>query len=313
MDRPPPALSIAEVERDTGLGKDTLRAWERRYGFPRPGRNALGERVYTIEEVKRLRGLQRLVRAGHRPGKLTALDDTELDALLATLAPASVPAEQAEQDLLAAVEQALAQHQADVLRSLLLHALSRLGLAGFVCDVMAPLTTRVGQAWTEGRLQVFEEHLFTEIGQSVLHVAIQTLPPHPAEAAPRVLLTTLPGEPHALGLLMAEAMCALEGCACINLGAQTPLVDIVKAGRSHQVDVVGLSATACLPTRQLMHSVDALQRQLDPGVTLWLGGSAGAQPPRRPRPGVRHFADLRAIGPAVAEWRQAAARCAPAA
>ncbi|MET1081887.1 MAG: MerR family transcriptional regulator, partial [Burkholderiales bacterium] len=29
-------VSIATVERDTGLSKDTLRMWERRYQFPRP-------------------------------------------------------------------------------------------------------------------------------------------------------------------------------------------------------------------------------------------------------------------------------------
>jgi hypothetical protein len=35
-------LPIAAVERDTGLAKDTLRVWERRYGFPQPGRDANG-------------------------------------------------------------------------------------------------------------------------------------------------------------------------------------------------------------------------------------------------------------------------------
>ena len=38
--------SIADVERETGLGKDALRVWERRYGFPVPLRDRLGERVY---------------------------------------------------------------------------------------------------------------------------------------------------------------------------------------------------------------------------------------------------------------------------
>ncbi len=42
-------LSIAAVERDTGLSKDTLRVWERRYGFPTPGRDTLGERAYPLE------------------------------------------------------------------------------------------------------------------------------------------------------------------------------------------------------------------------------------------------------------------------
>jgi DNA-binding transcriptional MerR regulator len=39
-------FSIAAVERDTGIGKDTLRVWERRYGFPQPGRDSFGERSY---------------------------------------------------------------------------------------------------------------------------------------------------------------------------------------------------------------------------------------------------------------------------
>ncbi|MFN7197809.1 MAG: MerR family transcriptional regulator, partial [Hylemonella sp.] len=39
------ALTIAAVERETGLSKDTLRMWERRYGFPRPLRDARDERL----------------------------------------------------------------------------------------------------------------------------------------------------------------------------------------------------------------------------------------------------------------------------
>ena len=48
-------LSIAAVERETGLSKDTLRVWERRYGFPTPGRDPFGERIYPIDQVERLR------------------------------------------------------------------------------------------------------------------------------------------------------------------------------------------------------------------------------------------------------------------
>ena len=48
----PLTMSIAGVERDTGLAKDTLRVWERRYGFPQPGRDAFGERAYSLAEVE---------------------------------------------------------------------------------------------------------------------------------------------------------------------------------------------------------------------------------------------------------------------
>ena len=47
--------TIADVERDTGLSKDTLRVWERRYGFPDPTRDAVGERRYDDAQLLRLR------------------------------------------------------------------------------------------------------------------------------------------------------------------------------------------------------------------------------------------------------------------
>ena len=65
-------LSIAAVERDTGIGKDTLRVWERRYGFPKPGRDANDERSYPMVQVERLRVIKRLMDQGHRPGRVVA-------------------------------------------------------------------------------------------------------------------------------------------------------------------------------------------------------------------------------------------------
>jgi len=311
MDKPPlpSTLTIAEVERDTGLGKDTLRVWERRYGFPTPARDTHGERLYTQDQVDRLRWIRRLMLAGHRPGKLVALAPTELQQMLAALVPETRGdrlANDPESLSINAVEQALRQHDSVAVKRLLLQALSRMGLGAFVTRLMAPLTTRIGLAWMNGELQVFEEHLYTEVAQAVLRQAIQTLPEPSPSACPRVLLTTLPGEPHGLGLLMAEAMCALEGCACISLGVQTPVDDIVRAARSHRADVVGLSATGCMPVRQLVGGLETLRRQLPDAVALWLGGAAAAAAARLPEGGVSCFGELNAIAPAVHAWRDAA-------
>lgn len=48
------SLSIGDVVRATGIGEDTLRAWERRYGFPLPRREPSGHRRYAPEEVERI-------------------------------------------------------------------------------------------------------------------------------------------------------------------------------------------------------------------------------------------------------------------
>ena len=71
-------MNISAVERDTGLGKDTLRVWERRYDFPQPVRDANGERLYPAEQVERLRQIKRLMDQGHRPGRLFAASAEEL-------------------------------------------------------------------------------------------------------------------------------------------------------------------------------------------------------------------------------------------
>lgn len=298
--------SIAEVERDTGLGKDTLRVWERRYGFPAPERDAQGQRVYTQVAVDRLRQIAALMRAGHRPGKVVPLDDAARLLLLG--ATTAVPASAAEAGLdevakglppsvLAALG-ALKARDGLALRRQLQQARTRLGLGDFVAELLAPLTTAVGLAWMSGELRVADEHLYTEVAHGVLRQGLLALPePVAAGAAPRVLLTTLPGEPHGLGLLMAEAMCALEGAWCVNLGPQTPLDEIVGAAEWHHAQVVGLSATGCLPLRALRQGLLQLRQRLPVGTALWLGGSAAAG--LRGLAGVQKMNDLRAIGPAL--------------
>src|SRR5688500_10173666 len=74
-------LSISAVERDTGLSKDTLRVWERRYGVPEPLRDGNGERVYPVSQVERLRLIRRLMDRGHRPGKIISLSLQDLTDL----------------------------------------------------------------------------------------------------------------------------------------------------------------------------------------------------------------------------------------
>ncbi len=53
------SLSIGDVVAATGVGEATLRAWERRFGFPLPRREPSGHRRYSAEEVERIRSVVR--------------------------------------------------------------------------------------------------------------------------------------------------------------------------------------------------------------------------------------------------------------
>ncbi len=309
-DRARPAaitLSIAAVERDTGLSKDTLRVWERRYGFPNPGRDMLGERAYTLADVEKLRIIKRLLDAGHRPGRVVTQPLEQLQAI----------SEQTVESPVRATELALGaadlrehlalirSHDVPRLRSQLTRLLSRVGVARFVNEVVGPLNAAVGDAWLRGQLEVFEEHLYTEAVQVVLRAAIASVPEPPVADAPRVLLTTFPGEPHGLGLLMAEAVLALEGCRCVSLGTQTPLWDVVLAAKALHSDIVALSFTGCMNPNQIVDGLAELRGKLQPGVRLWAGGSAPALH-RRPVDGVEPFATLGDVSAALRRARQAA-------
>ena len=206
------SFTIANVEKETGLSKDTLRMWERRYGFPAPERDPGGDRVYPAAQVERLRLIKRLIDQGHRPGQLMALSPEALRTLPARdtgdeprRAVISAAGNQEIDELLALLK----NHDAAQFQQRLQQTLARQGLGRFVMDTVAPLTRQVGQAWEDGRFAVFEEHLFTELTKRVLRQAIASLPP--PNAGPRILLTSVPDEPHVLGLLMAEALFALDG------------------------------------------------------------------------------------------------------
>lgn len=290
------SLSIAAVERDTGLSKDTLRVWERRYGFPLPQRDAIGERAYPLDQVERLRIVKRLLDAGHRPGRVVAL---QLPALQ-QLAESTVDHPQrAAETVLAASDlrqlvDLVRSHDVPALRLELARLLARLGVRGFVVDVVAPLNLAVGDAWMRGQLQVFEEHLYSEVIQSMLRQALASVPQPLPGTTPRVLLTTLPGEPHGLGLLMAEAVLALEGVACVSLGVQTPERDIVGAAEALKVQIVALGFSGCLNLKQMLDGLTELRRELPPSVHLWAGGSTPGLN-RRPIDGVTVLATLAQI------------------
>lgn len=295
--------SIAAVERDTGLSKDVLRIWERRYGFPRPLRDAAGERVYPPEQVHKLRLLQRLIGAGHRPGRLMSRPVEELQALIDRSRVQSVPDSDPEVarwlDRLVGLEVA-------TLRRELSQAQLREGLARFVTGKALPFALAVGQAWMRGRLQVYQEHVFSEVMQGVLRQAIASVPVPAAGARPRVLLSTFPGEAHGLGLLMAEALLALEGCECLSLGVQTPLDDLAQAARAHRSDIVALSFASAPARRSVLEGLTVLRAALSEPVQLWVGGMYRWLS-QHPRPGIMPLASLSDLGPAVAAWRASAA------
>ena len=294
-------LSIAAVERDTGLSKDTLRVWERRYGFPVPSRDEGGERAYPLDQVEKLRLLKRLLDAGHRPGRIVGMPHEALQALadstvdLNAVAPTTTA--WADDDVQAHLA-LIRGHDVTALRRQLATDLMRVGLARFITDLLAPLNKAVGEAWLRGQMEIFEEHAYTESVQIVLRRGLDAIPPADPAARPRVLLATLPGEPHGLGLLLAECMLALEGLPCLSLGVQLPVWDVVLASQAYRSDVVALGFTGSSNPAQCIEALQELRGKLPPGVALWAGGNVPVLQRRR-IDGVQPITDLADMLPVI--------------
>lgn len=303
----PITLSITAVERDTGLSKDTLRVWERRYGFPQPERDTFDERTYPLDQVDKLRVLKRLMDQGHRPGKIIDLPIDRLQQMAASITAAPTLASEVIaplEDLQTFIE-LVKQHRTEALRRQLSQSLLRLGLSRFVTDVVAPLNKLVGDSWARGYLEIFEEHLYTESIQVVLRGAISAVQyaGQAVDGTPRVLLTTFPQEAHGLGLLMAEALFSLEGARCLSLGVQTPIWDIVLAATAQKIDIVALSFSSSLNPNKVLDGLRELRAKLPPGVEIWAGGNCPVLY-RRPPKDVRMLPSLGMIAGAVSEWRR---------
>lgn len=292
-------IHIAAVERDTGLSKDVLRVWERRYGFPMPDRDVNGERSYSSEQVERLRLIKRLMDQGYRPGKLIATPSEELLALGTCRAKSAQGEPTVEDGELSDLLGLIKRHEAVVYQQTMQQRLARQGLQSFIQNTVAPLTQKVGELWEQGQFEVFEEHLFTELTKRLLRQVIATLPAGPR--SPRILLTSVPEEPHILGLLMLESLLALEGAECIPLGAEMPTDEISRAAKAHQADIVALSFSSAFPQRQIPALMAYLRRGLPTKTALWVGGRGVDRCVRSD--GVEILKTFDAATQALAAWR----------
>ncbi len=262
--------TISEVSRIAGIPKDLLRMWERRYGYPNPVRDDNGNRMYSADQLEKLMLIRQLVDQGSRPGKLIKLEVGELRALQ------NKPRYHFEETVFLGL---LKNDNAVTLHAWMQQQLLALGLRKFIHLVMVPAIKVVGDNWATGEVEIYEEHLFTEMMKSVVRQALAET--YRSGGKPRVMLTTVPGEQHSLGLLMVEALLRLGGAEVIAFGTEMPFQDIREAAEAHAVDVISLSFSASFKTEDAIVTLSGLRQVIPNEIMIWVGGSAFAS-----RPGV---------------------------
>lgn len=296
-------FTISAVEHETGLSKDTLRIWERRYGFPAPARDQFGDRLYPQAQVDRLRLIRRLIDRGYRPGRII----TEPPAsLLALCGQSSGPDLPAPADRVGALLQLVRTRQLAGLRAALRLRVQEQGLRRFIQELAAPLGAAVGTARLRGELAGFDQHLYAEAMQDVLRRSIGEARSGEVRP-PRVLLATPPGEAHGLELLMAEAILTLDGAECLPCGVQLPAGEIGAAAAACRAEAVLLSFSSAFPRQRAGDTLSGIVALLPPGVALWAVGDGLAGARRMPAQ-LTVVAEVGALAATVTAWRAQSGR-----
>jgi methanogenic corrinoid protein MtbC1 len=282
-------LSIGALARATHISIETLRTWERRYGYPLPVRKPSGHRLYPVEAVPRLRRIAAALSCGHRASEVVGASDADLAALLQTATPAARPPDGIHAVAISELLDAVARFDTPSLTRPLLAEWARLGPLTFLRDRVAPLVHEVGERWARGALEVRHEHFLSEHVGDLLRTV--RLPFEERASGTLTVLATLPGEAHGLGLQMVALLLSTLGRRICYVGTEVPVSQIAALARDLGAGAVGISVSTATPGRITVRKLGQLRRAM-PARTELLVGGAGAP---RTCDGARVLGDLEAL------------------
>lgn len=275
-DAPDQLWPMGAVTRRTGIGEHTLRAWERRFGFPEPQRLPSGHRRFTTDQVQQLLLVNAALGLGYRAGDVVPLSRRQIEDLLREHGTLESPlAEPTPAEWTPGVLDACRRFDRDGLMAILQHESANLGVPRFVRERAAPMLEELGQAWARGDIHVRHEHFFSEILEDHLR-ALRVSLERSGRGRP-VVLAALPDEMHALGLQIAALMLASHDRSVRILGPHMPVDEIVAAAVSMDAIAVGLSISSHQVDDRVAGLVAEVRDLLPDTIRLWLGGGGAGE------------------------------------
>jgi len=276
-----PRHPIRVVSARTGLPQDVIRAWERRYGAVTPPRGGTGRRLYSDEDIERLRMLRRAVCAGRRISDVACLCHEALGQLVSedhreapagdSLRTARVNGAISPQVLLDEALRALETLDRHRLEHVLGEAQVEMSGPSFRQHLVVPFLDIVGTRWHEGTLRIVHEHLASTIVRSFLSIPRNG---HDRSRAPRIVVTTPAGQHHELGALMAGSVAEEIGWDVYYLGPNLPAEEIAAAVRQIGARAVALSLCYRENDAHLFDELRRLRHLIDDPIPVFAGGNA---------------------------------------
>lgn len=258
-----PFFRINVAAQMSGVSETLLRAWERRYGVPRPARTPSGYRRYARSQIELLRRLRILTESGvsiKEAVELVPQIERELSA-----DPTPIELGPGPEGFVDGVLQAAGRFDQDSIEGALGRAASVRSPVDFFEQFVAPLMREVGDRWHARRVSIAEEHLITHAVREKLNSLLASAP---RRANRHVICACLPSEDHDIGLLGAALRFRHAGWKVTFLGARTPARQLAAACRKLKPDLVAVSAV------RSVRGLSAIVKALPEGTKIVVGGAA---------------------------------------
>ncbi len=270
-----PMYNLKAVMREVGLSAATLRAWELRYGLPKPQRTSGGHRLYSRQDIELLKWLVARQAEGLSISHAVEMWKTQKqathsgDAFTTSLEIAAASGEMTYDELR---QQWIAACMAfdDLQANRILDQAFALASPETICvEVLQKGLAQLGQLWYSGVLNVQQEHFASAIATRRLNsLLMSTVPP---SRQGRLIAACPPGEAHDFILLMVTFLLRRAGWDVVFLGANVPLQDLDVTIRATSPILVVSAAQTLNSVASLRAMSDALVRY---GIPLAYGGSA---------------------------------------
>ncbi len=267
-----PMYNIKVISRLTNLLPVTLRAWERRYGFPRPTRGNQGYRLYSEHDLQTIHWLKEQVNNGLSISRaaeyLAQLQKIGSDPVL--LSPNPGKSASSPNDIAQKLFQHLNKMDEKQVKILIERVSIHMSIEQLLDEVIQPALVQIGDAWHRGELSISVEHFSTQLIVQTLHRWInQTPPPHHPGL---VIAACAPGEQHQVGILTLVLLLRQNGWDVRFLGPDLSMEGIGYTLSLLQPRMILLSATrteSAIRVRELFVELDNIP---EPKPLVLLGG-----------------------------------------
>jgi DNA-binding transcriptional MerR regulator len=255
-------LRIGELSKRSGVSPELLRAWERRYELLRPMRSGGGLRLYSLDDLERVRLMRRHLGEGIAAAEAARLAAAPVAASSpsAVLAPAAVREELAD---------ALADFDEPRTQAIIDRLLSAVTLDTALGEVVLPCLNELGERWARGESSVAQEHFASSLIRGRL---LGLARGWGLGSGPVALLACLPGEQHDLGLIVFGLALRDRGWRISYLGTDAPLDTVGEAAQQIAPAFVVLNAISIDRVEPFVKELRALARK----HRVALGGRAAA-------------------------------------